>query len=290
MRHQAWRTQQDAMARCRKFAEASGANHVFALGTALQLLGVNADAMACADGGVDVDFCQRRRSRHFPAGMRCHLWNQLRYQGCVTTVAGLRCTTPEATFAQLAQVLRFEPLVTLADGLMRRDRLLKRTTPERLRSFVTTRRYLTCRSTCLRALNLAEPDTDSSMETRLRLEMLRRGFPKPVVNFEVDDPVEGTKYLDIAYPQYRVAVEYNGQHHLRQYLADSVRLNRLAAGNWLVFAAWGEMFNDDMALDMFFNNVLEGLRGAGMTDELTPMGLWECSDGRRKPHKSVDRF
>ncbi|MDF7664776.1 DUF559 domain-containing protein [Bifidobacterium sp. ESL0745] len=253
-------------------------------------MGVNVDSVACVDGGVDVDFYRYKRSRKFPVDMHCHLWNQLRYKECVTKVADLWCTTPEATYAQLAQVLQFEPLITVADNLMRRDRLLKRTTPERLHAFVKTRKYLTCQSKCLRALNLAEPNTDSSMETRLRLELLRRGFPKPVVNFEVDDSVEGTKYLDIAYPQYHVAVEYNGQHHLHQYFADSVRLNRLAAGNWLVFAAWGEMFNDEMALDMFFNNVLEGLRHAGMTDELVPIDLWKCSDGRRKPHKSANNF
>ena len=52
------------------------------------------------------------------------------------------------------------------------------------------------------------------METKVRLMILARGYPEPVPNMEFIDPATGiVYYVDLAYPQWKIAIEYDGQGH-----------------------------------------------------------------------------
>src|SRR5699024_10222269 len=52
----------------------------------------------------------------------------------------------------------------------------------------------------------------SPMETKVRLMILARGYPEPVPNLEFIDPATGiVYYVDIAYPQWKIASECGGQ-------------------------------------------------------------------------------
>ena len=51
------------------------------------------------------------------------------------------------------------------------------------------------------------------METKVRLMILARGYPEPVPNLEFIDPATGIVYVDLAYPQWKIAIEYDGQGH-----------------------------------------------------------------------------
>ncbi len=54
----------------------------------------------------------------------------------------------------------------------------------------------------------------SPMETRARLFLTRRGYPLPVANLRVDDPdTDWHGYIDLAYPQWRIAIEYDSEAH-----------------------------------------------------------------------------
>lgn len=54
----------------------------------------------------------------------------------------------------------------------------------------------------------------SPMETKLRLRMLARGFPEPALNMEVIEPATGARfYIDLAYPDEKIAVEYDSEDH-----------------------------------------------------------------------------
>lgn len=54
----------------------------------------------------------------------------------------------------------------------------------------------------------------SPMETRARLLLLRAGYPEPSTNLKVVDPSTGRHfYLDLAYEQFRIAIEYDGDFH-----------------------------------------------------------------------------
>lgn len=117
-------------------------------------------------------------------------------------------SSPTQTFLDMAPTLSLVELVVLGDSLVRR-----RTTPEALiaaadawqgRGAVAARR----------AARLVRRGVDSPMETRLRLLLILAGYPEPVVAHEL--PKLGGQpaiRLDLAYPQWRVAIEYDGRHH-----------------------------------------------------------------------------
>lgn len=69
-----------------------------------------------------------------------------------------------------------------------------------------------------RALRTALPDVRerswSPMETRSRLQMLRRGFPEPALNVPVlEEPTGIEYYIDLASRAEMIAIEYDSEDH-----------------------------------------------------------------------------
>jgi len=64
------------------------------------------------------------------------------------------------------------------------------------------------------ALPQIRPGTDSPRETVTRLFSVRAGLPCPEVNLRVNT-TDGVKYLDLAYGEAKLALEYDGQVHAR---------------------------------------------------------------------------
>lgn len=86
-------------------------------------------------------------------------------------------------------------------------------------------------------IDLADPSSESPMETRSRLVLVVRGLPRPVLQYNVYDELgEFVARLDMAYPLLKLAIEYDGRGHLTawQQQADARRLNRLDACAWSV--------------------------------------------------------
>jgi hypothetical protein len=67
-----------------------------------------------------------------------------------------------------------------------------------------------------RAVTLADRRAESPMETRLRLLLVLGGLPTPEVQFPVlDDVRRRVVWLDLAYPEQRIGIEYEGADHGR---------------------------------------------------------------------------
>jgi hypothetical protein len=83
---------------------------------------------------------------------------------------------------------------------------------------------------------LADGLAGSPQETRLRLLMQRSGLPDPVAQFRVLDGDGFVARVDFAWPDRKVAVEYDGLWHAEpgQFARDRRRLNRLRAAGWRV--------------------------------------------------------
>ncbi|MDQ1703805.1 MAG: hypothetical protein QOF18_171, partial [Frankiaceae bacterium] len=85
-----------------------------------------------------------------------------------------------------------------------------------------------------------EPKTESPMETRTRVEMVANGLPRPEAQFVVRTPAgRFVGRMDLAYPQAKLAVEYDGAWHWEQRRSDDRRRAAVRAQGWevLVFAA-----------------------------------------------------
>jgi hypothetical protein len=83
----------------------------------------------------------------------------------------------------------------------------------------------------LRAVQLADARSGSPMETRIRLALHVAGLPPPVLQHPV-----GPYALDLAYPDVRLAVEYDGREHRDpdRALRDLRRQALLTADGWEV--------------------------------------------------------
>lgn len=150
----------------------------------------------------------------------------------VTELRGLRHTTGLRTASDVA---RWEPTlegVVLVDLLLARGVVEHAALRTRVAGFAAgpgTRR-------AVRAVELADRRAESPQESRARVLLVQAGFPV-VPQFEVrDDDGRWVARVDLALPELRIAVEYDGAWHGAggQLAKDRRRLNRLTEAGWLV--------------------------------------------------------
>jgi G:T-mismatch repair DNA endonuclease (very short patch repair protein) len=85
-------------------------------------------------------------------------------------------------------------------------------------------------------IRLADGLAESPQESRLRLLLHRAGLPAPIAQFRIFDDDGFVARVDFAYPELRLAIEYDGLWHAEpgQFAKDRRRLNRLSAAGWRV--------------------------------------------------------
>jgi hypothetical protein len=86
-----------------------------------------------------------------------------------------------------------------------------------------------------RAVELVDPSADSPPESRLRVALVLAGL-QPVPQYEVRVDGDLPMYVDFAFPEARLAIEYEGEYHFDgvQIDRDDVRYERLLAAGWRV--------------------------------------------------------
>jgi hypothetical protein len=84
------------------------------------------------------------------------------------------------------------------------------------------------------ALQLVRAGVDSPPETRLRLLFGRSALPAFEANYVLMDSLGTPLWVDLGCPEYRLAVEYDGAHHLTpaQQQFDALRRERTADAGW----------------------------------------------------------
>ncbi|TMC39968.1 MAG: DUF559 domain-containing protein [Chloroflexi bacterium] len=83
-----------------------------------------------------------------------------------------------------------------------------------------------------RAVELAEPATESPMETRLRMRLVLAGLPRPQVQASLGEPFPAR--VDLYDPEHRLAIEYDGATHRDSLASDNRRQNRLLDAGYRV--------------------------------------------------------
>lgn len=144
---------------------------------------------------------------------------------------GVLATAPEATVLELAAGLDGDDAVVAVDRVLARG--LVDLAPLRARAATGTGRgSARARAVCA----LADERSESPQESRLRLLVVRSRLPAPVPQFPVRVDGRFVARVDLAWPDLRVAVEYDGRWHAEpgQFARDRQRLNRLQAAGWRV--------------------------------------------------------
>jgi hypothetical protein len=156
---------------------------------------------------------------------------------------GLPVTTPPATALRLAAVLPQDAAVVAVDQLIATgvvDLAPIRALAVAARGPGSAR----ARRVCALADGLAE----SPPETRLRLLMGRSGLPAPVAQYRVWHEGRIIARPDFAWPDRKVALEYDGLWHAEdgQFARDRERLNLLREAVWtVVFVTAADMYRPE---------------------------------------------
>lgn len=184
----------------------------------------------------------RRRGSSFPrrSNVVGHLLSFLPDE--VVEYDGVRVTSPARTWLDLASGLAVQDLVAAGDYLacshgdgFPRPRAALCSTDE-LRDVISRHRGMRGIKTAREAIELVRVGADSAPETHMRLALIDAHLPEPVLNHVLIDQW-GVPQLwpDAAYPQWGIALQYDGGHHAEeeQYQRDIERQDRTLALGWL---------------------------------------------------------
>lgn len=114
-----------------------------------------------------------------------------------------------------------------------------------LRAYVAGRPRLACLAQARQTVELAEPRSESPMESRLRMTIVLAGLPRPEAQVDLSDG-QGRFIgrVDLYYPTHRVAIEYDGGTHRDSLVPDNRRQNRLLnAGYQLLRFTAADVYN-----------------------------------------------
>jgi hypothetical protein len=153
---------------------------------------------------------------------------------------GVRLTTPLRTAYDLARRVPLEDAVVAADALGRRARF----TGAHLGELASTLGPLRGDRAVARVADLMDPAAESPMETRTRVVIVRAGLPRPVSQFCVRDGGRFVARVDLAWPEWKIAVEYDGHDHAAadRRGRDVDRIDALRRLGWIVIVVTSRQY------------------------------------------------
>ena len=143
------------------------------------------------------------------------------------------------------------------------------------------------------ALEFIAPRVDSPMESETRITTTQYGLPQAVTNYTVPGATfsNGAPItLDLAWPEFRVAIEYDGDHHRTdkaQWRRDNDKRELLRHHHWIVLIATAaNMADEPSQAELAYRAGRQlALRGSIFDFTLTATPLNELA--RRKRRKST---
>jgi hypothetical protein len=166
----------------------------------------------------------------------------LAFEDEIESIDGIRISTRSRTWLDLARRLAVSELVCLGDQLIRvprakfEGRIRPFDTPDGLRSLVDRHPNMQGVVRAREALDLMRVGADSAPETLLRIAMADAGLPEPELQVALrsNDAVSPT--ADLGYRHRRLAIQYDGGHHLleAQRFSDKRRDKAFESAGWTV--------------------------------------------------------
>jgi very-short-patch-repair endonuclease len=201
------------------------------------------------------------RLRDLPGGrtdlveITCKRWKRAKADGLIVhetklldvadidIVDGIPCASVEQTLLGLAAVVADTVVEMAVDRALHKQM----TTIRALEAFVQHkgkrgRNGVGVLRGVVRGLDPLAGVPESAMETKLKQLLRRHGFPTPVFQYEVWHDGRFVARVDAAYPEHRIAIEYDSyEHHTgkQAIVRDNDRRNALRKATWrtVVFTA-----------------------------------------------------
>ena len=160
----------------------------------------------------------------------------------VELVDGIRLSTRSRTWLDLARDLPLDDLVSMGDELIRiprvdfEGRAEPYDTLAGLRMLVGRHPNLQGIVRAREALDLMRVGADSAPETLLRLAIARAGLPEPELQVPLRAGDARSPSADLGYRHRRLAIQYDGGHHLEeaQIFSDRRRDKAFESAGWTV--------------------------------------------------------
>lgn len=147
---------------------------------------------------------------------------------------GVQVATREETLRQVSGLMSEDDLLALLEGMCGHWHGPPEVTPRVLAQHAASWKRFRGKRQLMRAIQRVRPEVRSPRETALRLEIMAYGLPEPVVAHPVH--LEGrTFHPDLSYPDLRIAIEYDGDHHRQdrwQWEADIRREDLFREAGW----------------------------------------------------------
>lgn len=172
-----------------------------------------------------------RRARRRIRGTIAHMWKG-RF---VTSDQGtFRVAKPAMALAQVSEHCSEESIAVIAGMFACRDRKRRVASMDELTAYFLETKGFRGRGKCLAVMPFLMANADSPPENRLVVLLMRQGMGRPVSNHEVPYDLNAYYLLDLAYPELKIGIEYQGAYHANpaQMRADVARLNDLRAMGW----------------------------------------------------------
>lgn len=187
----------------------------------------------------------------------------------VTQANGIRVSSPERVFLELAQLLKLNELVCAGDSLVRQprpefDRGRKKpwTTVNLLHAAVDRHQgKLPHKRKLLEALSLVRVGSYSPTETLCRLAIIRAGLPEPTLQIRLEPGNPHSPTGDLGYQKYSVVIQYDdaNQFNANSQTPDAQRDTQRDAAfrqaGWRVLTIHRDDQRDD------FKRIIRELRG-----------------------------
>ena len=209
--------------------------------------GLSASAMLGAkwiEPGVPAELAHR--NRRAPDMLVVHSDTLL---PCETLVVdGMAVTTPARTAFDIGRRVSGTAAVQRVDALMNATGIVVADVERVIEAHPGVRGLTALRC----ALALADGGSESPYETLTRLILVGAGLPAPLTQVRVvDEYGQLVARLDMAWPELRIAVEYDGAQHWtdpRQRRRDIERLAALEAMGWIVIRVSSDMVRTPAAV------------------------------------------
>lgn len=181
------------------------------------------------------------------------------------TIRGMRVTTAARTAFDIGRGLPAARAVPILDALLNATRIQPADVVAVADLHPGARGIRRLRA----ALELADGGAASPQETRLRLLLVRAGFPKPETQIEFRDL---RIRVDMGWREWKVAVEYDGVQHwddAYQRAWDIERIALLEAAGWTVIRVSAAMLRrPDALIERVKAKLAERMAHAGITGKL----------------------
>lgn len=234
----------------------------------------------------------RRKTRYL------HLPESLTLQQLTLSHDGqtITCTHPLTTWAILSAFLSQIETTTLLDAILRASAARYSFTGGRILTIADAAQFLDGtgdfpgKRKCQEALSLIDKPTDSVMECRTLLSLMRHGLARPIVHWQIYlEELRMTVTVDTAYPEQKVIIEYDGDAHRRdkrQYRWDERKRQALRAAGYTVIV----VFADDILTDDGPAKLAERVgRALGTTVSGIPLPRYKSLLGDDRRRKARDR-